>query len=745
MCKTFVKNKDKKTENAGILYSGIQQQEQMRNIFLIATGAILVYLVYSPGLSSPFILDDIRHIRKNPGIRAESFGELFSGRIGGPEYARPLSYFFFRLDYLIYGYNPAGYHITNLILHLLAGTGVFFLSKKILFLAERVHKKITREKGNIPHTCVCAMVFFLFLVHPAMSQAVLYITQRMTILAALFIIFSAYCYLLGRTKETAVKAVFWFVFSGIFFILAFFSKENAAVLPLVLLILELLVIRKRYPLEEKKNRFLMLFFPAIFILICLYYVFTPGFEATLALYDPKRDSVILRLVSGCRVMIYAISLFFFPHPNRLCLDPLYPKSTSLFSPVTGPLCIFAVIFLLYAGIRLRKKNPAGSFCIFFFFLGLFVESTVLPISLLAEHRFYLSGVGAVLFMVWGLNRLALPGKMVLGIFLLTAGIFSFWTLERARVWNDPVVLALDTVQKAPANPRAHHNLGVALVNEGRIKDAITAYTNALQLAQNPVFIHNHLGVALMETKEYEKAWFHLKVALSLCTPHDAAYPEIMISFANLFIRQNQLDRAYFHLQNMARAYPDHPEVHALLGVILFRKGKTASAKKQLNLSLSREPANSTALFGMGMLFMDAGKYTEAIFYLNKALEKAPYLAEARNNLGVALIKTGKLDQGIAQYRKVLETALENREALNNLGLALMKKGDIPQALVWLKKAADLYPDDPNTLNNLGVALYKTDEKEKAQNLFLKALEIDPGWERAKENLRRISGRSVQGK
>ena len=207
-------------------------------------------------------------------------------------------------------------------------------------------------------------------------------------------------------------------------------------------------------------------------------------------YDRREFNLIERLLTQARVVIHYISLLLLPLPSRLNFDYDFPFSTSIFSPLTTFFSFLLLGIILIWSIRNRRQYPLIVFGIFWFFLNLLVESTVIPLELVFEHRLYLPSVG---FYIAGFSMLDLlvaylktkhSSREVELVFVLlmvfAVSLFSMGTSVRNHVWADSYTLYTDCAIKAPNKPRVQLNLGVAMgLDRGLERESIKVFEKAM--------------------------------------------------------------------------------------------------------------------------------------------------------------------------------------------------------------------------------------------------------------------------
>jgi tetratricopeptide (TPR) repeat protein len=355
----------------------------------------------------------------------------------------------------------------------------------------------------------------IWLVHPIQTQSVTYIVQRMNSMAAMFYVLSLLLYVIARRVRDKRKK--WVLFAGCILsgIFSLGSKQIAATLPFVIFLYEWYFMqdlswnwlrRQLLPLAA-----ILMFFAAAAYL----YLGGHPLEKILMAYEAHDFTLTERVLTEFRMVIYYISLLLFPHPSRLNLDYDFPISHSLIDPLTTVLSLGIITGLIALAFGLAKKERLLSFAILWFFGNLVIESSVIGLYVIFEHRTYLPSMLVCMAAVTLSYRYLKPKWLYLVVLCAVAILFSFWTYERNGIWRDDVALWRDCVKKSPKKARPHNNLGNALVRRGKVDEAVSQYTEALRIEPNLVDAHINLGVALAKQRRLKEAMSHFSEALRI--------------------------------------------------------------------------------------------------------------------------------------------------------------------------------------------------------------------------------------
>ena len=391
-----------------------------------------------------------------------------------------------------------------------------------------------------------------------------------------------------------------FVFSFLSGVFALLSKENAATLPGIILLVEYFLFDRSW--RGWKKKLIWLVPSGIFLGFLVLYLFSSmrgfGFENLLEDVSilTRETGTVDRWSYFCTqfsVFVQYIRLLFFPAGQNL--DYMYPMKTGFFDGLT-PLSFVFVMATILLGIWTIKKKPGVSFGIFWFFITLSIESTIFPISdAMFEHRLYLPVFGFAVSVVYWVFDLS-AGRRGWAVLFLTVGIVALGTATyfRNQIWKDPLVLWTDVVSKSPLNHRGRTNLGVLLNDRGDRMEAIQEFTEALRIKPNFAVARNNLGNALLRQGRYNEAIVQLKEALRLEPNMVGAHNNMGII---LGIR-GDFDNAVRHFKRALAIKPRSGETHTNLGTAYLRWGKPDKAREHFQKALTLKPGLSAANKGL---------------------------------------------------------------------------------------------------------------------------------------------------
>jgi len=573
----------------------------------------------------------------------------------------------FAVNYYLGRYNVPGYHLVNILIHLIVGILLFFFIKTTL--------KILPGRTGISKNSILIPFFaaLLWLVHPVNTEAVTYVCQRMTSMAAMFYILAMLLYVKGRLSirsRKKSKPAMFFVGCTISGLCAVASKENAATLPLFILLYEWFFFQDLKNIWTKKRIAWGLIAMVLFSIIALAYLGENPVNRIMAGYTRRDFTLPQRVMTEFRVVIYYISLFLFPFPGRLTLEHDYPLSHSLIDPWTTILSLAAIICLLGLAIKMAKKDRLVSFCILWFFGNLVIESSVIGIEIIFEHRNYLPYMMFCLLFVLMVFRLVKNRPVAIGLLCAITATASVWTFERNTCWQNELTFYQDCVNKAPGKLRPLNNLATTLAMQGRLKAAIPLFLKILETDPEYIKAYNSLGNILVRQNKIEKALNYYIKALMI-PPDKVSYnitdlASVHFNLASVLLSRQMADEAVYHYKEGLKLDPNNAEAHFLIGKALMEQKKFAEAARQFKKALRLNPGLEDAEKNMKHLEKIKDKFSgrkrkpplKTIIY--------PVNAALHFRLGTLYQNQKKYDMAINEYKKALLINSKDTLALHNL-------------------------------------------------------------------------------
>ncbi len=437
---------------------------------------LAVVATYAHTLHVPFYLDDESSIRENALITHwQGFAAL---RAYAP--MRVVTYSTFALNYRLGHFDPFGYHLLNIVIHLLAGLAVYGLARGLL--------RTPRGRETTPAAAIAGLPLIaalLFVVHPLQTQAVTYIVQRLAALVALFYVASLAAYVQARLAARGPARVAWTVACLGCVGLALFSKENAATLPAAIALIELVGFARGRKDVPRVAAGMVVAGAAIWLISALAFGSDPfSLHSMGGMASHTRSMARDRYLATQLPMLWTYFRLF-AWPVGLHLD--YADDV-LHRFSDGPVWLALAGHLLLAGfaVWIARRRPLIAFGVLFVYVAHAVESGIIPIPELAfEHRTYLPNLGLCVVASWILwvesPRVLHDRRAVLAVVAAVVIALGIATWRRNALWRDPVAFWQDNVRLAPTKARAWGNLGRSLALANRPAEAIPALERSLEL------------------------------------------------------------------------------------------------------------------------------------------------------------------------------------------------------------------------------------------------------------------------
>jgi Flp pilus assembly protein TadD len=616
-----------------------------------ALAAVAVIATFSSALSGSFQQwDDVVLLVDNPAYRGLGWANLkwmFTTNLMG--HYMPLTWITYGLDYLVWGLDPYGYHLTNIVVHA-ANTVLVYLVAQRLF---RIVWPGTSAAGAGDLRIAAALAALVFGVHPLRVESVAWITERRDVLSGFFFLLAVLMYLRAcefESRDGRPWSKFYWAAVGTF-VLALLSKSMAVTLPVVLLVLDVYPLRRLRPgahgwltpgpwhvWKEK--------LPFVFVGVVVSAV------AFRALLGGAGATSWERLGLLERIALSAYSIAFYLRKTLVPLDlsPLYELSLPVrtFDPsflISG----VVVLFITLAALAGRRRWP-GLLAVWTCYVV-----TLLPVAgifhnghqIAADRYSYLPCVGwallaggAVVVASQGLPR-ARPARRaltalasVLVVSATAALVLTTW--RQATIWQDDETLWRHAARLDPASSVAASNLGSGLRLRGRLAEAVEQSERALLL--RPPYAEAHLNLGLA------------KAALG---------------------RAGEAER---HFRQVLEIRPRSAPAHAGLGALLEAQGRLDEALEHFHRALQITPRSASIHNDLGVALARNGRITEALPEFLEAVRIDPSLAAAQNNLGRALAQTGRLTEAADHFRAAIHFRPDFQEAQQNLDHTLRLLG-----------------------------------------------------------------------
>lgn len=670
--------------------------ENKFHLFALLLIVTLCFAAYSNAFNGEFIWDDNYLIKNNVYIRSFSklpnyFSKnLMAGAGADTHYWRPMQLITYAVDYKLWGFNPRGYHFSNILLHALAGICFYF------FLFYLFKDKI-----------LALISSSLFVVHPIHNAAATYISGRADPLSLIFILVAFIFY--HKSFLSDKKYYIFLVLS--FFTFALLSKEYALIFPFLLLLYH-------WFLKKPVNKTYL----GLVFIFSLSYVFLRLNVLSDILHNaPEVKTSFLERIPGFFVAFFNyIKLLFLPFN----LHMEYGKKVFSFLNLEAVLGVLFFVALI-AILKKRKGNMLISFSIMWFLASLIPVSNLYPTgAYMAEHWLYFPSLGFFLILGYGINSLYNDKKKKIFscfLFLFLLVFFGILNLQQNHYWDNTVNFYERTLKHNPESARIHDNLGLAYKNQKRYKEAIEQFLKALEINPEYTKAYNNLGLTYSEMEEFDQAINYYNKAIEAKPDSPVAYSNL----GNVYQETGDKDKALELYEKALELGPDYYKGYNNKGIVYSEMGSLEKAIAFFKKAISINPYYSKPYVNLGNIHKELGQTKEAIFYYQKAIELYPDQVDARSNLAAIYNEKGEFDKALELLQKAITIDKDNADAYYNLGKTFMGFKMFDHCLAAYRKAIECDPQHADAFNNLGNIYGVMGETDQAIEFYYKALELRP--------------------
>lgn len=627
-------------------------------------------------LDAPMYYDSAARLKQNEHVFARGLQDTL-----GIFPQRPVAMVTFYLNYLACGLRPHCFRLVNAGLMALTALMLAELIALLLGIADPGYQGTPRERK-----AVGLLLAGLFVIHPLQSYVVVYIWQRMALLASLFYLSSLLAYLLTRSGRIRNRTV-GYALSLTMFFLALASKENAVSLPAVLILVEVAFFKRNYVSILKRGVAVTAVLVCFLVLLSL--LERPhglgeasGIFDTVSRYYRESGLTLYQVaLSQCRILFSYFEMIVLPIPSTVRLFSPQVVSRSLFEPPATIVAVGCVLVFLAAGFYLLRKRPLTGFGLLFFFVNLVPESVLVPQYLFLGYRATLPMVGLLLAAADGISVLLertretrVWKEVCMGLAVAFAGAAAglIWvSVSKAGTWQNPALFWGEVVASLPSADRnrerhptrqALNGLGLHFQDAGRLTEAIELHRRALR-----------------------------------SDPKDGS---TLVYLANAYARAGNLSQANAYVKKALKANPRSAEAHMLLGRILAREGRIVRALDHFGKGIALEKNNPAYHLERGILLLRQGKAADSLSSLRAAARLDPISIQAHYSLGKALMKCSRIPEAMVHFGRTLALEPDHWQAHNDMGVILARAGRLEEAERHFRTALRRNPHDVPTSRNL---------------------------------------------
>jgi tetratricopeptide (TPR) repeat protein len=607
---------------------------------------LITLAVYYPSLHAGFLkIDDQYYIDENEFIQDLSLKgiyKIFTSVIVVNYF--PLQILSYAIDYHLWGLNPFGYRLGNLIFHLGNAFLVFFFLRRIL-------------GGRTWLSFAGSLIFSL---HPVNVESVAWVSERKNVLSFFFLLLSFLAYF--RYLDGERKGLAYGLSLGLY-LLSILAKVSSVVFPLLLILYDM-CFTNRSRMEWIKDKIPFFLLSAFFSGLAVYI-----YQLQKIIPEYHGGHPINNFLTMANVVVEYILSLFVPLYLNFYYDTRLVKS---FGEYPFLLSFSFLLLVMVLAIRWYRKEQPLFFSLFWFFIPLLPVLNIVPIAILRADRYlYLSSVGFAYFLTWGIPRvLGDTGRKVswaaFGVLFLIAGVFGWITEKQAGYWRSPFHLWSRVMKYIPSEAKAYCFLGNNARDNGQVTLAETLYREALDRAPRSPAALNNLGL--------------------------------------LYLNKGRVEEAHALFQRALESDPDYPEAQINLGISYWKKGEEEQAIAAFEKAKGNKKNRATANNNLGVIYQNRGDYFTALALFREAVREGPQDMAACMNFALALVKSGQTDEAILQLEKARLRHPSGYPINYQLGSLYLKKGNPPRAAEYFSQALKEKPEDPDLHFQLAQAL-----------------------------------------
>jgi len=706
---------------------------------LVAAG----FGVYCNSLVAVFVFDDLYYIVNDPRIH----------QLWPPDWladsTRPVHSFLLAFNYAAVGERPWFYHLTSIVVHLLASLALFGV----------VHRTLKLEPLSACYHRTAPWLAFsvslLWMLHPLHTQSVTYTWQRSEALAGMFYLTTLYAVIRGACSSSSRG---WYLGATTACALGMMSKETAVTAPLVVLLYDRTFLSGSFRKAIRQRRHLYAGLAATWgVLAVLLLCFGAKYHSHPGV---GFDSTKFTIFEYCRTMPGALShylkLSFWP--NSLCLDYAWPRAETVRQALPAALVVGGLLAMTLWALVFR---PGWGFVGAWFFVTIAPVSSIMPMpDPVVEHRMYIPLAALVALVVFfGFDVLVVrlsalltaappeasrprrAGRVCAAFLVMAAATALGWrTVRRNLDYRSAETVWSSVVRQQPRNARAHVHLALALSHRGELDGAFSMLERAIELGGFNHRAYKEMGVIRLAQGRHEDALSYFRNALAL----KPRYGRLHFHMGTAFSEMNLRTHAVTHFRQAALLDPGFPAAHFKLGVELLAAGQDLEATRSFLTALNLEPdvANTWYNLGHALERLDRLKNAKAAFV--QALKLNPGDAPTHCHLGIVMLRSGDYAGAADHFRKAIASRPDYVAAHGNLAAAYEGLGETGKAHQCYLNGIRINPDDAKLRYLFGNALSRSGSPAESEKQFREALRIDPQFAEARSQLKQARERLDTG-
>ncbi|MDB6058577.1 MAG: ogt, partial [Verrucomicrobiales bacterium] len=628
---------------------------------------ISVVVAFWPAFSAGFVWDDDSVLTGNPLMRGPLHLLWFSTQ---PVDYFPVTYSSLWLEWRLWGMNPLGYHVTNILLHAASAVLLWRLFLRLRF----------------PAAWLPAL---LFAVHPVNVESVAWIAERKNVLAMFFYVLTAWAFVIfAQTRNKR-----FYLLSIATFALSLLAKPAAVAWPIIAFALLWFVKRNETGKASETNSQKLSFADALkttapfFATAAVLSVVAVWFQTYRAIGPDliHHNTVAHRIAMAGGAVWFYLWKALVPFPVMF----VYPQwkidthSLVAFVPVLALVAIAAVLWTFRKSWGKPLLFALGYFVLLLLpVLGL-VDIYFQRFSYVADHWQYFALPAVLVVVAFALVKLKVE-KIIGPVLVIALAAVSY---GHTRTFHDSEILWTRTLEKNPDCWLALNNLAVLRYQAGKVQDAVNLNNKSLAVHPDQPEAHTALGIICLDAGKLDDAESQLRAALQINPSYETAH----FNLAGVYRARGLLAEAIAEYREAIRLTPGYAAAHNNLGCLLAVAGKPDEAIRELRLCLTLDPNYADALSNLGSMLNDQHHPDEALPLLRKATALNSRGADGHLNLGNSLLALNKVADAQSEYMAALQ--LNSSLTLARFGVAncLLRSGQLDDAAKLYKQVIDAEP------------------------------------------------------
>ncbi len=655
---------------------------QRQSLWFAIALTLVTLFAYLPAMNSGFIWDDDDYVINNETLRdASGLWRIWSDPKATPQYY-PFVHSTFWLEYQTWGLAAPGYHVVNVLIHLVNALLLWQLCRRL----------------EIPAAWLIGLIFAI---HPVHVESVAWITERKNVLSGLFYLSSAWTYLRysgilsdNRTDEEDASSETksnWklYLFSMVLFVAALLSKTVTATLPAALL----LVIWWKHGTIPRKRVLDLLPMFVVGIGFGMLTVWLEKYQVGAEGIDWELSRVERILIAGRVICFYSMKVLV-----PLGLVFTYPRWEIDANQAWQYLFPIAVVVAIVGLFLLRNRITRGPVVAFCFFCGTlfpalgFFDVYPMRFSFVADHFQYLASIGMIVLYVQvavvlyrklmsseGLTS----GRGVVVVGCAVAIVLGSLTWKQTLIYKDLETLWRDTIARNPTSWMAHNNLGALLNRRGDFIEAESHLIESIKLKPNFADSVSNLGKAREGQRDIAGAQSLYEQAVQI-SPTDA---KALNNLAAVYGMTGRLDESRQMVERALQSNPKLASAYGNLGSLEAVQGNLLAAIENYKHSLELDPTSIEIRMNLARLLIQRTDFSAARKELQLVLDQSPQDVSALLNLGVVYVNQDQMTAAADTFERVLQLEPSNVPAMRNLAYTYQQLGRTQQADA-LSAAAD---------------------------------------------------------